>query len=91
MLLSDSQAGVLIGRERQYGTPFGPIKEWGLDILGPLDGVGNVPWRTWTKDNISDVDEQLVRAIFVQCRLPSQDEGWDLLRLAFEAAVSLKG
>jgi hypothetical protein len=33
---ADSQAGVLIGREKEYSSGFGPVKHWGLGVLGPI-------------------------------------------------------
>lgn len=36
-LIADSHAGTLIGRERDFSSAFGPIKEWSRDALGPLE------------------------------------------------------
>ncbi|OBZ78739.1 Protein NRDE2 [Grifola frondosa] len=35
LITADSQAGVLIGRERKYTSSFGPVKSWGYGAIGP--------------------------------------------------------
>ncbi|KAG9314260.1 NRDE-2, necessary for RNA interference-domain-containing protein [Chiua virens] len=89
-LLADSQAGVLIGREREYGLAFGPVKEWSFDVLGPLEWAGKEHWRMWSTKDIQGVNEEFVRAIFNQLRCGAEDYQWDVYALAFEAAVSVK-
>ncbi|KZT05893.1 uncharacterized protein LAESUDRAFT_654560 [Laetiporus sulphureus 93-53] len=88
-ITADAQAGVLIGREREYASAFGPIKEWGYEVLGPLESLGSRNWRMWGPEDVEDVDKELVREIFAQCRL-TDDAEWDILSLAFEAACALK-
>ncbi|KAG6381068.1 NRDE-2, necessary for RNA interference-domain-containing protein [Boletus reticuloceps] len=89
-LLADSHAGVLIGKEREYGSVFGPVKDWSLDVLGPLDWVGKDHWRMWTAKDIQGVQEDFVRAIFSQLRCGAEDYQWDVYGLAFEASVNVK-
>ncbi|KAH9947908.1 NRDE-2, necessary for RNA interference-domain-containing protein [Amylocystis lapponica] len=88
---ADAQAGVLVGREREYASAFGPVRSWGYGVLGPLEGVRGGEWRMWMKEDVSGVDANLVREIFRQCRTRAEDPEWDVLVLAFEAAVNLKG
>lgn len=90
LLTSDAQAGVIVGRERDQSSPFGPIKQWGFHALNPLERIGSVPWGTWANGDVTDVDETLAREIFRQCRMPGPDTDWDTLNLAFEAAINLK-
>jgi hypothetical protein len=44
----------------------------------------------WTKEDIAGVDVEFVRTMFDQCRLGDDDVEWDLLTLAFEAAIDVK-
>ncbi|KAI0639721.1 DUF1740-domain-containing protein [Trametes polyzona] len=90
-ITADAQAGVLIGREREYGSGFGPVKSWGYGTIGPLDNLGQGRWTMWTAEDVQGVDVGLVREIFKQCRAAGDNTDWDVLTLAFEAAVSLKG
>lgn len=89
-LLADSHAGVLIGREREYGSAFGPVKDWGFEVLGPLDWVERDCWRMWTAKDVHGVNEDFVRAMFHQLRCGAEDYQWDVYALAFEAAISVK-
>jgi hypothetical protein len=89
-LLADSHAGALIGREREYGPAFGPVKDWSLEVFGPLDWVGKDCWRMWTVKDIQGVQEEFVRAIFGQLRCGAEDYQWDVYALAFEASVNVK-
>lgn len=89
-LLADSYAGALIGREPEYGSAFGPVKEWSLEVFGPLDWVGKECWRMWTVKDIQGVPEEFVRAIFSQLRCGAEDYQWDVYALAFEASVNVK-
>ena len=94
-LLSDSVAGVIVGRERAYSTAFGPVRYWGCDVSRPLDlssgEPGRLPRRTlWTTDNIADVDADIVRRLFTSLRFSQGDHEWDVLTLAFELAFNPK-
>lgn len=89
-LLADSHTGVVIGREREYGSPFGPVKDWSLDVLGPLDWVGKDCWRMWRAHDVQGVNEEFVRAIFHQLRCGAEDHQWDVYAMAFEAAINVK-
>ncbi len=90
----EAHAGVLIGREKQYMDSFGPIKNWSHRCIGPLEVSefrnGKVRWAMWTKEDIAGVDVEFVRTVFDQCRMGDDDVEWDLLTLAFEAAIDLK-
>ena len=97
-ITADSQAGVLIGRERDYSSVFGPIKEWSYGVFGPLDGVGKNQWRTWMSQDLEGVDLESVRRVFGQCRMEGEagndeiggEKEWDVLMIAFETAVNAK-
>ena len=94
-LLSDSVAGVIVGRERAYSTPFGPVRYWGCDVSRPLDlssgEPGRLPRRAlWTSDDIADVDANIVRRLFTSLRFNKDDPEWDVLTLTFEMAFNPK-
>ncbi|KAL4070834.1 NRDE-2, necessary for RNA interference-domain-containing protein [Scleroderma citrinum] len=89
-MLADSCAGILIGKEREYSSAFGPIKDWGLNVIEPLEWVGREQWRMWTPKDIEGVDREFVRAVFDQLRCGTEDYEWDTYALAFEAAASMK-
>lgn len=89
-LLADSHAGALIGREREYRSAFGPVKDWSLEVFGPLDWVGKDCWRMWTVKDVQGMQEEFVRAIFGQLRCGAEDYQWDVYALAFEASVNVK-
>ncbi|OSC99517.1 DUF1740-domain-containing protein [Trametes coccinea BRFM310] len=88
---ADAHAGVLVGREREFGSGFGPVRCWGYGVVEPLESFGQGRWTMWGSEDVQGVDAALAREVFRQCRLPGQDAEWDVLYLAFEAAVSLKG
>lgn len=90
-ITADAQAGVLVGREREYGSGFGPVKSWGYGTIDPLDNFGQGRWTMWTSEDVQGVDASLVREIFKQCRITRDAVEWDILNLAFEAAVDTKG
>ncbi|KAI0034268.1 NRDE-2, necessary for RNA interference-domain-containing protein [Vararia minispora EC-137] len=93
-IAADAQAGVLVGKEEQYATSFGPVKHWAHRVLGPLEGmdfVSGAGWPLWTSADVRDVDVGFVRNIFSVCRTGSDDVEWDGLTLALEAAVNPKG
>ncbi|KAG1749866.1 NRDE-2, necessary for RNA interference-domain-containing protein [Suillus paluster] len=89
-LLADSLAGTLIGKEREFSSAFGPIKEWSRDALGPLEWIGKDKWRMWTAVDLQGINQDFVRAVFKQLRCGSEDYEWDIYALAFEAALSIK-
>lgn len=88
---ADAHAGVLVGREREYGSGFGPVKDWGYETVAPLDVLGTGKWTMWTSEDVQGVDTGLVREVFKHCRVPGDGSSWDVLNVAFEAAVGLKG
>lgn len=90
----ESHAGILVGREKQYMDSFGPIKTWSHRCIGPLEVSefrnGKARWAMWTKEDIAGVDVEFVRRVFDHCRMDDDDLEWDLLTLAFEAAIDVK-
>ncbi|KAH9937158.1 NRDE-2, necessary for RNA interference-domain-containing protein [Fomitopsis serialis] len=88
-ITADAQAGVLIGREREYSSAFGPVKCWSYGVLGPLEAVPGTRWTMWGPEDVADLDVDLVREIFAQCRTRDNAD-WDVLSLAFEGACNLK-
>ncbi|KAI0375320.1 DUF1740-domain-containing protein [Pilatotrama ljubarskyi] len=90
-ITADAHAGVLVGREREFGSGFGPVKSWGYGTIEPFDSLGTGRWTMWTSEDVQGVDPNLAREIFKQCRIPGEDTDWDVVNLAFEAAISLKG
>lgn len=89
-ITSDSQAGVLVGREKEYSSGFSPVKHWSLGVLGPLQNTRKETCGLWTKDEVMGIDEALVRRVFEQLRWGPEDSEWDCYALAFEAALSVK-
>ncbi|KAG0696046.1 NRDE-2, necessary for RNA interference-domain-containing protein [Suillus ampliporus] len=89
-LIADSRAGTLIGREREFSSAFGPVKEWSRDVLGPLEWIGKEKWRMWTAVDLQGIDQDFVRAVFKQLKCGSEDYEWDIYALAFEAALGIK-
>lgn len=91
----ESYAGVLVGREKLYAKSFGPIKNWTYRCIGPLEASefrnGMVRWGMWTKEDVAEIDVEFVRTVFEQCRMGDDDSEWDILALAFEAAIDVKG
>lgn len=93
--LSNSVAGTLIGRERQYGSPFGPVRSWSKNVSGPLDMSSAEPGKMkrsgmWTSDDVSIVDEPMLRHLFAALEIPDDDNEWEILALAFALAVNPK-
>jgi hypothetical protein len=88
--MPDSYAGVLLGKEREYTNSFGPVKNWGLGVYDPLESIGGQV--LWGKEDVDNVDQGFVRRIFERLRMDKdiQDVEWDMLTLAFEAAVNIK-
>ncbi|KAG2150143.1 NRDE-2, necessary for RNA interference-domain-containing protein [Suillus cothurnatus] len=89
-MMADSHAGTLIGRERDFSSAFGPIKEWSRNALGPLEWVGQEKWRMWTAIDLQGIEQDFVRAVFKQLRCGSDDYEWDIYALSFEAALNIK-
>ncbi|KAF8575509.1 hypothetical protein K439DRAFT_1398173 [Ramaria rubella] len=88
----DSYAGTIIAREKSYGPIFGCVKEWGLGVFAPLEGLRMGEGRLWEDVDVSDIDGDLVRRVFEQLRekIPSQDNSWDIMAVAFAAAFNIK-
>lgn len=94
-LLSNSVAGTSIGQERQYGSPFGPVRSWSKNVSGPLDISSAEPGKMkrrgmWTSDDVSIVDEPMMKHLFAVLKIPDDDNEWDILGLAFVLAVNQK-
>jgi len=90
-LMTDAVAGVIIGRERQYSSPFGPVHCWGRGVCDVLDLASAVPGKPqrrglWSQSDITEVDSNIVRHIFSSIRMGKDDVEWDSLALAFELA-----
>lgn len=90
-LLTDAVAGVIIGRERQYSSPFGPIRCWGYRVCDALDLSAAEPGKIqrrglWSQNDIADVNADIVRQTFSSLRVDEEDVDWDTLALAFELA-----
>lgn len=89
IITTDAVAGVIVGRERVYGSGFGVVRCWGHGVLEPLDSIfGAEGW--WNRVDIDRLDCDLITRVFRQLRLGSEDYEWDMLALAFEAARSVK-
>jgi hypothetical protein len=94
LVSADAYAGVLVGREREFSARAfeGPVKNWSFEVFGALETLS--PGQAWmwrAEDARSARDVEFIRRIFEQCRLPNGDEKWDVLALAFEAAINVKG
>jgi hypothetical protein len=90
-LLTDAVAGVIIGRERQYSSPFGPVRCWGYGVCDALDLASAEPGKhqrrgVWSHNDIAEVDRNIVRHVFSSLRMGKNDVEWDSLALAFELA-----
>ena len=98
---TDAVAGALVGHEKEYASSFGGVKNWSYGVLEPLQTmIGRVnekgkrkdkAYNMWQKEDMEGIHEDLVRRIFAQLRLGGDDTKWDILALAFEAALSVKG
>lgn len=86
---ADSHSGVLVGNEKQYSSGFGPVKNWGYGVLQPHDSLAKYGCTLWTRNDLV-VKEEFVRRVFQQCRMGTEDQEWDGLALAFEAALNGK-
>lgn len=90
-LLTEAVAGVIIGRERQYSSPFGPVRCWGYRVCDALDLSAAEPGKIqrrglWSQNDIADVDGNMARHVFSTLRMGTEDVEWDSLALAFELA-----
>jgi hypothetical protein len=97
-LSTEAIAGVIVGREREYKSGFGPVRSWSVDTVGPLDllvrneklGKGKSRGALWGLEDVASIDEAYARRVFAQLRLGDDDVEWDILSLAFEAALNIK-
>jgi len=94
-LMSNAVAGVVIGREREYGSPFGPVRSWGYGAAGPLDLASAQPGKSqergvWSWNDIVDVNKGIIRRIFASLKIVKDDVEWDSLALSFQLAVDPK-
>ena len=94
-LLTDTVAGVVIGREREYNTPFRSVRCWGSNVSDPLDISSSDPSKPlrrgiWSAEEVQDVDHEVVRNVLTALRFNNDDSDWNVLALAFEAALNLK-
>jgi hypothetical protein len=91
-ITADAQAGVLIGREREYAHVFGPVRNWKLGVLSPLEQLDGRKAGLWDKVDVEGTgpDPTFVRRLFERLRLGGDDYEWDALALAFEAAINVK-
>lgn len=90
-LLTDAVAGVIVGRERHYGSPFGPVRCWGHGVCDALDLASAECGKSqrkgmWSRNDITEVDSNVVRHVFSSLRMGKDDIEWDSLSLAFELA-----
>ena len=91
---TEAVSGVIVGREREFASGFGPVRCWGFEVFGALDTRAEV-WGKgstgiWRKEEVSELDEGLVRRVFAQLRIGNHDFEWDVLALAFETAIAAK-
>ncbi|KAF8078751.1 NRDE-2, necessary for RNA interference-domain-containing protein [Lyophyllum atratum] len=96
-LTTEAFAGVIVGREKEYASGFGPVKCWGYGVFGPLDWLGvEKPERgkaqvgIWRRADVEGLNVGFITRIFAQLRLGAEDWKWDNLTLAFEAALNVK-
>jgi hypothetical protein len=88
-LTNDAYAGVVVGREREYESGFGPVQNWGYGVMGFLEGIDGKS-SLWSGRAVQGLDVPLFRRVFSQLRQGGDDPEWDVLFLAFEAATSVK-
>lgn len=88
-LTTDARAGVLVGREKEYSSSFGPVKCWRYGVMQPLEGFFGTG-SFWGDEDVKGLDQDLINRVFVQLRVGIDDHEWDTLALAFQAATSLK-
>lgn len=92
MFSNTSENGTAIGLERRYnGSAFGPVKNWTLRVVEPLQPLGLEMRSLWSSDEVQIVDKILIRSLFKQMRLAAvEDVEWDELNIVFEAAINVK-
>jgi len=92
-ITTDTYAGVVIGRQKEYASGFGPLRSWGFGVLDPLEAFDGGSVGLWRKEDVENegFDVPFVRRVFEQLRRGNDDFEWDALALAFEAAVNMKG
>lgn len=90
IITADAQNGVLVGREREYASTFGPVKYWSFNMFSPLEGIGNDRYTMFTQNDLAGINTVVLREVFQQCALSTPDVGWDILHLAFQAALDVK-
>jgi len=91
--LAESIAGTIIAHEKEYRDPFGPIKQWPLESVSPLEvrmRGGKMRLLLWDTADVGHVDQKLLLRVFSQLRQSEEDFEWDSLALAFEAAINIK-
>ena len=97
-LPTEAAGGVIVGREKEYASGFGPLRSWGHDVLNSLDlgvrseklGIEKNTVVFWGVEDAEGVEIPFVRRMFSQLRLGDVDTEWDVLTLAFEALVNVK-
>lgn len=89
-ITADASSGVLVGREKEYASPFGPVKNWSYGAFGIVDRLPGTQWGMWTQEDVSGAEIKIIREVFRQCKLSVDDTDWDVLNVAFEAAVDVK-
>ncbi|PFH54787.1 hypothetical protein AMATHDRAFT_134942 [Amanita thiersii Skay4041] len=100
-LATDAVAGALVGREKEYTSGFGPIKNWGYDVLDPLHGIierhkgrgsktNEGKYKMWEKADLEGLHDDIIRRIFSQLRVGNDDLEWDKFCLTFEASFGVK-
>ena len=99
---AESHAGALLGPESSAegaGAGRVPVKEWGVGVVRPVEEAAGL--RMWDVEDVRGVwgGEGMVRGVFDACRVregegendDEVDEEWDLMRLSYEGAVSVRG
>lgn len=95
-ITTEAVMGVIVGREKEYASGFGPVQCWGYGVVGPLDirvgdeWKGKARYGLWKAEDIEGLDVPFVKRLFAQLRLGADDVEWDILALAFEAATNIK-
>lgn len=89
-ITADAHSGVAIGRELQNTNTFGPVKEWGMGVVDPLDTLGRQNTPVYSRQDLDGVDASIVKEVLRQCRLPGIDVPWDALSLAITCAWDSK-
>lgn len=89
---SDAYAGITVGRQKEYRSSCGPIRQWGWGLQPPLTLCHAQDKKTWIWDQddvVGAVDVEVVRRFFSQFR-DARDEEWDDYALEFEVQVNVK-